>query len=65
MMASKLLRAIIIGPPGSGKGTIAERILKDFHVKHVSSGDILRSQIAERTGKPCLYLFSSCLAGDG
>ncbi|XP_064607346.1 GTP:AMP phosphotransferase AK3, mitochondrial-like [Liolophura sinensis] len=48
-MISKLLRAIIMGPPGSGKGTISTRIVKDFGQKHLSSGDMLRSQIANKT----------------
>lgn len=54
-MALKLLRAIIMGPPGSGKGTISSRIIKDFSMKHLSSGDLLRSQIINKTG----VLFSS------
>jgi len=38
-----------MGPPGSGKGTIATRIIKDFAMKHVSSGDLLRKQILDKT----------------
>ena len=49
-MMSKVLRAIIMGPPGSGKGTISERIVKDFAMKHISSGDVLRSQMLKATG---------------
>lgn len=48
-MVSKLLRAIIMGPPGSGKGTISARIVKDFGLVHLSSGDILRKQIHDQT----------------
>jgi len=48
-VAQKLLKAIIMGPPGSGKGTIAKRIVKDFNIMHLSSGDLLRSQILRRT----------------
>ncbi|XP_067679000.1 GTP:AMP phosphotransferase AK3, mitochondrial-like [Haliotis asinina] len=48
-MISKLLRVIIMGPPGSGKGTISQRIVKDFGMKHLSSGDLLRKQIMGRT----------------
>lgn len=44
-MASKLLRAIILGPPGSGKGTISQRIAKCFGLKHLSSGDFLRENM--------------------
>ena len=50
-MLSKLLRAIIMGPPGSGKGTIASRISKDFGMIHLSSGDLLRQQIYDMTGR--------------
>ncbi|KAL3869282.1 hypothetical protein ACJMK2_041985 [Sinanodonta woodiana] len=48
-MHMKLLRAIIMGPPGSGKGTISTRIIKDFPMKHLSSGDVLRSQMLNKT----------------
>ncbi|KAK6178620.1 hypothetical protein SNE40_011152 [Patella caerulea] len=48
-MISKIFRTIIIGPPGSGKGTISSRIVKDFGMKHLSSGDILRKQILDGT----------------
>lgn len=37
-----MFRAIIVGPPGSGKGTISSLMVKTFGVKHVSSGDLLR-----------------------
>ncbi|KAK0069848.1 GTP:AMP phosphotransferase AK3, mitochondrial-like [Biomphalaria glabrata] len=47
--ATKLLRAIIMGAPGSGKGTISSRIVHDFGVKHISSGDLLRKQIQDKT----------------
>ncbi|XP_060082470.1 GTP:AMP phosphotransferase AK3, mitochondrial-like [Ylistrum balloti] len=48
-MISKVLRAIIMGPPGSGKGTISTRIIKDFNMKHLSSGDLLRAQVINQT----------------
>lgn len=40
-----------MGAPGSGKGTIASRIVKDFGLKHLSSGDLLRKQIEAKTSK--------------
>lgn len=52
-MISKTLRTIIMGPPGSGKGTISSRIVKDFRLKHLSSGDLLRSQILNKSSKLC------------
>lgn len=39
---SRPLRLVIMGAPGSGKGTQSKRIAIDFGVKHVSSGDLLR-----------------------
>ena len=47
-MASRL-RLIILGAPGSGKGTISNRIVKEFKVSHLSSGDLLRSHIKNKT----------------
>jgi adenylate kinase len=41
--------AIIFGPPGSGKGTQAARIEDEFHLTHLSTGDILRSEVARGT----------------
>ena len=41
---------ILIGPPGSGKGTQAKMIVDRYHVKHVSTGDILRENV--RNGTP-------------
>ena len=40
---------IIFGPPGSGKGTQAARIENDFALKHLSTGDILRHEVAAGT----------------
>ncbi|PIK59757.1 adenylate kinase 3-like [Apostichopus japonicus] len=38
-----------MGPPGSGKGTISSRIVGEFGLKHLSSGDLLRSQVSNQT----------------
>uniref|UniRef100_A0A1B6DIL6 GTP:AMP phosphotransferase, mitochondrial n=1 Tax=Clastoptera arizonana TaxID=38151 RepID=A0A1B6DIL6_9HEMI len=43
------LRALILGAPGSGKGTISARIVRKFDMKHISSGDILRNNILNKT----------------
>ena len=37
---------IIFGPPGSGKGTQASRIEQEFKLKHLSTGSILRHEVA-------------------
>ncbi|NWU88492.1 KAD4 kinase, partial [Upupa epops] len=44
-MASKLLRAVVLGPPGSGKGTMCERIARSFGLQHLSSGQFLRENL--------------------
>ena len=44
------LRVILLGPPGSGKGTQAARMAARFGIAHVSSGDLLRRHVAEGTG---------------
>merc|ERR1712079_191623 len=41
--------ALIIGAPGSGKGTISNWIVRDFGLLHVSSGDMLRAQMRDGT----------------
>lgn len=43
------LRAILLGPPGAGKGTQAAFIVERFGVTHVSSGDLFRLHVAEGT----------------
>ncbi|KAI9287778.1 adenylate kinase-domain-containing protein [Umbelopsis sp. AD052] len=43
------LRLLLIGSPGSGKGTQSERIQKNFSVSHISSGDSLRKNIAQKS----------------
>ncbi|HET9780813.1 MAG TPA: adenylate kinase [Candidatus Dormibacteraeota bacterium] len=40
---------IIFGPPGSGKGTQAARLEKELFLNHLSTGDILRSEVAKGT----------------
>jgi len=43
------VRILLIGAPGSGKGTQADRLAEHFGVKHISSGDLLRQHVREGT----------------
>ena len=43
------LNIVLIGPPGSGKGTQAVRIARRHNVPHISTGDILRQAIRDGT----------------
>lgn len=40
---------ILLGPPGSGKGTQAVRLTKEFAIPHISTGDLFRENIAQKT----------------
>jgi adenylate kinase len=44
-----MLNLILFGPPGSGKGTQSEKLIERYGLKHLSTGDLLRSQIAQKT----------------
>jgi adenylate kinase len=43
------VKLIFIGPPGSGKGTQAKRLASRLGVPHISTGDMLREAIADKT----------------
>jgi len=43
------MNVILLGPPGSGKGTQSYKLVEKYQLSHISTGDILRSQISKKT----------------
>lgn len=43
------MKLVLLGPPGAGKGTHAKRMTEIYRVKPLSTGDILRQQIKDKT----------------
>jgi len=45
----KMLNIVLFGPPGAGKGTQSENLINKYGLVHLSTGDILRTEIARGT----------------
>src|SRR5690554_46248 len=63
----KRTNLVLLGPPGAGKGTQAEKLTVDFAIPHISTGDIFRAAIKDRTPlgeKAQQYLASGELVPD-
>ena len=46
---NKTLNIVLFGPPGSGKGTQSKRLLEKYGLAYISTGDVIREQIAKGT----------------
>src|ERR1700741_2013818 len=44
-----MLNIVLFGPPGAGKGTQAKKLIETYNLVHLSTGDLLRSEIAAGT----------------
>jgi adenylate kinase len=44
-----MFNLILFGPPGSGKGTQSEHLVAKYHLVHLSTGNLLREEIAQKT----------------
>ena len=49
MMTSGNIRLVLLGAPGAGKGTQSEGISKSYNIPHISTGDIMRKAVADKT----------------
>jgi len=62
-----MLNVVIFGAPGSGKGTQSERLIKEYGIYHISTGEVLRDHIARGTELGRIadtYISKGCLIPD-
>ncbi len=43
------MRLVLLGAPGAGKGTVADKLKAEFNLQHISTGDLFRSNIDQKT----------------
>ncbi len=43
------MRVVLLGPPGAGKGTQAAKLINKYNIPHISTGDIFRKNLKEKT----------------
>ena len=43
------MKIVFMGPPGAGKGTQAEKIIENYQIPHISTGDMFRKAIKDQT----------------
>ena len=44
-----MINIVLFGPPGAGKGTQAEKLIAKYNLVHISTGDVFRKNIKEKT----------------
>lgn len=62
------MKLLILGPPASGKGTQAKKLCKHFNLTHISTGDMLRQAVRDKTPlglKAEAYMRDGQLVPDG